>query len=128
MFEAMMQRFQEDTSRYLYLMQVISRNDAATAGGGLQGQGQDSGGPALHPARGDGNGNRPPRGVTTSVDDLEESFQRRKRRELEQARMAGAGDRQPVQRVVRTSAKVGRNDPCPCGSDKKYKKCCGVNS
>jgi preprotein translocase subunit SecA len=128
MFEAMMQRFQEDTSRYLYLMQVISRNDAATAGGGLQGQGQDSGGPALHPARGDGNGNRPPRGVTTSVDDLEESFQRRKRRELEQARMAGAGDRQPVQRVVRTSAKVGRNDPCPCGSGKKYKKCCGVNS
>ena len=23
--------------------------------------------------------------------------------------------------------KVGRNDPCPCGSGKKYKKCCGVN-
>jgi preprotein translocase subunit SecA len=128
MFEAMMQRFQEDTARYLYLMQVISRNDASAAavGGGLQGQ--DNGGPAIHPAGSDGNGNRPPRGVTTSVDDLEESFQRRKRRELEQARMAGAGDRQPVQRVVRTSAKVGRNDPCPCGSGKKYKKCCGVNS
>jgi uncharacterized protein YecA (UPF0149 family) len=29
---------------------------------------------------------------------------------------------------VRTSAKVGRNDPCPCGSGKKYKKCCGVNA
>lgn len=25
----------------------------------------------------------------------------------------------------RTEAKVGRNDPCPCGSGKKYKKCCG---
>jgi SEC-C motif-containing protein len=25
----------------------------------------------------------------------------------------------------RTAAKVGRNDPCPCGSGKKYKKCCG---
>ena len=24
-------------------------------------------------------------------------------------------------------AKVGRNEPCPCGSGKKYKKCCGVN-
>jgi preprotein translocase subunit SecA len=126
MFETMMQRFQEDTSRYLYLMQIITRNDAsAAAAGGSPGQ---NGGPALHPAGSDGNGNRPPRGVTTSVDDLEESFQRRKRRELEQARMAGAGDRQPVQRVVRTSAKVGRNDPCPCGSGKKYKKCCGVNS
>jgi hypothetical protein len=30
----------------------------------------------------------------------------------------------PVSR--RTSAKVGRNDPCPCGSGKKYKKCCGA--
>jgi uncharacterized protein YecA (UPF0149 family) len=25
----------------------------------------------------------------------------------------------------RSSPKVGRNDPCPCGSGKKYKKCCG---
>ena len=27
--------------------------------------------------------------------------------------------------VVRSSPKVGRNDPCPCGSGKKYKHCCG---
>jgi tetratricopeptide (TPR) repeat protein len=27
--------------------------------------------------------------------------------------------------IIRTSPKVGRNDPCPCGSGKKYKKCCG---
>ncbi|MDD2401121.1 MAG: SEC-C metal-binding domain-containing protein, partial [Clostridia bacterium] len=27
----------------------------------------------------------------------------------------------------RTEPKVGRNDPCPCGSGKKYKKCCGAN-
>ena len=27
--------------------------------------------------------------------------------------------------VVRTAPKVGRNDPCPCGSGKKYKQCCG---
>ncbi|HIE15955.1 MAG TPA: hypothetical protein EYP69_03415 [Bacteroidales bacterium] len=26
---------------------------------------------------------------------------------------------------VRTEKKVGRNDPCPCGSGKKYKNCCG---
>ena len=25
------------------------------------------------------------------------------------------------------SDKIGRNDPCPCGSGKKYKKCCGTN-
>ena len=29
--------------------------------------------------------------------------------------------------VVRKTQKVGRNDPCPCGSGKKYKKCCGMN-
>jgi preprotein translocase subunit SecA len=28
---------------------------------------------------------------------------------------------------VRTGPKVGRNDPCPCGSGKKYKHCCGRN-
>ena len=33
------------------------------------------------------------------------------------------GDRQGP--VVRETAKVGRNEPCPCGSEKKYKKCCG---
>ena len=76
----------------------------------------------------DGNGSHPPKAVATSMDDLEEAFQRRKRRELDQARMAGAGDRQPVQQVVRGAAKVGRNDPCPCGSGKKYKKCCGANA
>jgi preprotein translocase subunit SecA len=28
-------------------------------------------------------------------------------------------------KIVRNENKVGRNDPCPCGSGKKYKKCCG---
>jgi len=28
--------------------------------------------------------------------------------------------------IKRSSQKVQRNDPCPCGSGKKYKKCCGV--
>jgi SEC-C motif-containing protein len=32
---------------------------------------------------------------------------------------------QPVQ-AVRQGPKIGRNDPCPCGSGKKFKKCCGV--
>ena len=30
--------------------------------------------------------------------------------------------------TVRKEKKVGRNDPCPCGSGKKYKKCCGKNA
>jgi preprotein translocase subunit SecA len=31
-----------------------------------------------------------------------------------------------VQQVVRAQEKVGRNDPCPCGSGKKFKKCHGA--
>ncbi len=30
-------------------------------------------------------------------------------------------------KTVRNTQKIGRNDPCPCGSGKKYKKCCGKN-
>jgi preprotein translocase subunit SecA len=120
MFEAMMRRSQEETVRYLYLMQVFERSE-----GPPPGRPAIAGQPAAVPG-GDGNG-RQPRNVSTSMDELEEAFQRKKRRELEQARMAGAGDRQPVQQVVRGAAKVGRNDPCPCGSGKKYKKCCGVD-
>ena len=30
--------------------------------------------------------------------------------------------------VVNNGPKVGRNDPCPCGSGKKYKNCCGKNA
>ena len=30
--------------------------------------------------------------------------------------------------TVREEPKIGRNDPCPCGSGKKYKKCCGKGS
>jgi preprotein translocase subunit SecA len=118
MFEAMMERFEEETVRYLYLMQIIEAPRRAPQ-------------PALSPGDGNGDaaaafttGSRRDR-ATTSMDDMEEAFQRRKRRELEQARMAGAGEQGTVQQVVRGD-KVGRNDPCPCGSGKKYKKCCGA--
>ncbi|MCK4231873.1 SEC-C domain-containing protein [candidate division WOR-3 bacterium] len=35
-----------------------------------------------------------------------------------------AGQSQGRQKPVKVKKKVGRNDPCPCGSGKKYKKCC----
>ncbi len=135
MFEAMMQRFQEDTVRYLYLMQILERpRDPGGPGSpgdgssgpqpGPAGPGPESGVPAQH--GGDGNGRRPPKMVSTSADELEEAFMRRKRRELEQARMAGGGETPQVQQVVRGQEKVGRNDPCPCGSGKKFKKCHGA--
>jgi preprotein translocase subunit SecA len=133
MFEEMMKKFQEETVRYLYLMQILERPADGGPEGGPggppsgpgrpHGQSPDAGVPLLR-SGGGGNG-RPPRQVATSVDDLEEAFQRKKRRELEQARMAGGGEQKTVQQVVRGAEKVGRNDPCPCGSGKKYKKCHG---
>ena len=43
----------------------------------------------------------------------------------EKARIISSNPPPPVT-VIREQAKVGRNDPCPCGSGKKYKKCCGT--
>ncbi len=38
---------------------------------------------------------------------------------------AATGKTKPI---VNPGSKIGRNDPCPCGSGKKYKKCCGKDS
>ena len=38
-----------------------------------------------------------------------------------------AGEDTPKRKPVKSEKKVGRNDPCPCGSGKKYKQCCGKN-
>jgi preprotein translocase subunit SecA len=126
MFAAMLQRFQEETVRYLYLMQVIGPEEPAPVptttlplqgGDGNDGQQVNpTGGPVQRRAR------------ATSMDDLEAEFQRKKKRELEQARMAGAGEAQKVQQVVRSSEKIKPNDPCYCGSGKKFKKCHGIDS
>ena len=37
-----------------------------------------------------------------------------------------SGETIPPKPFVREAPKVGRNEPCPCGSGKKYKKCCGL--
>ena len=41
----------------------------------------------------------------------------------QQSQMANEGE--AIKTIIRDKPKVGRNDPCPCGSGKKYKKCCG---
>ncbi|MCA9901575.1 MAG: SEC-C domain-containing protein [Anaerolineales bacterium] len=53
-------------------------------------------------------------------DEAEQAEQKRLAREREQQRASRIRAAQP-----RTEPKVGRNDPCPCGSGKKYKKCHG---
>ncbi len=60
----------------------------------------------------------------------EEIRELEKQREREERRMVlGRGEEggdEPKKPVRRTQKKVGRNSPCPCGSGKKYKKCCGA--
>ena len=115
MFEQMMQRFQEDTARYLFHMQLVETSPAAAATASADGNGDQPAAP-------------PRKRASTSIDELEAQFQRRKKRELQEARMAGSNGNTAPQQVVRGQAKVGRNDPCPCGSGKKYKKCHGAGT
>lgn len=52
-------------------------------------------------------------------------IEQRREKELEELDLRGAGDTSQGQ-VQRISDRVGRNEPCSCGSGKKYKKCCGA--
>jgi preprotein translocase subunit SecA len=55
---------------------------------------------------------------------IEELEAQRQKKQAELSYSHGEGDEKPAT-VRRADKKVGRNDPCPCGSGKKYKKCCG---
>jgi len=48
-----------------------------------------------------------------------------KHKEQEDLQYAGGEEQPKKQPIRRKTPKIGRNDPCPCGSGKKYKKCCG---
>ena len=48
-----------------------------------------------------------------------------KREQVAKPAQEGFGSDGTIQNKPRSVKKVGRNDPCPCGSGKKYKKCCG---
>ena len=56
----------------------------------------------------------------------QEDVRREERRQLQMNYNRGEGS--SGAQTVRRGRKVGRNDPCPCGSGKKFKKCCGVNA
>jgi preprotein translocase subunit SecA len=132
MFEAMMMKFQEDTARFLFRMQILGPDGQPLDGGVPQPRGPVPPAPpvasAARPPAGDG----APREIeihtrkpSTTIDELEKEFHRKKEKELAAASRQGGGDSsQPSQR--RTGEKVGRNDLCPCGSGKKYKKCHGA--
>ncbi len=57
----------------------------------------------------------------------EEEGVRKQRIQPKQSVRYNRGEGPEINQPVTRGKKVGRNDPCPCGSGKKYKKCCGVN-
>ncbi len=68
-----------------------------------------------------------------SPEQIAEQRRARERQSAQMSRLARSGPAKvtpnrtgPPPTVVRSGEKVGRNDPCPCGSGKKYKKCCGA--
>jgi preprotein translocase subunit SecA len=156
MFEGMMLRFQEDTVRHLFRMQIIgpdgtpieTAEQLATAQAHAQSlaQAQEAqaqqelaSGPvanALPASSSTPNAPArqpipfPSRAPSTTIDALEREFQKKKQRELEQARSVGAPSTADTNGAAprRTGEKVGRNDKCPCGSGKKFKQCHGAES
>jgi preprotein translocase subunit SecA len=61
----------------------------------------------------------------STVLDITRNIHRKKEREMSALQFAG-GEASSKPQTVTNAAKVGRNDPCPCGSGKKYKKCHGA--
>ena len=111
LFQDMKGRIDEETVRYLFWLKAASE-DAAPA---VRRPAQRRAAPTTFSGSGEGGG-----GFFGSAQD---------------ASRAGAptpartgGDDAPVKTIRREEPKVGRNDPCPCGSGKKYKKCHGAQA
>ncbi|MDP9339886.1 MAG: preprotein translocase subunit SecA [Acidobacteriota bacterium] len=132
MFEDMMARIDNETIRYLFHIQVQQGEPGQQPPPQMTEQRPEPPRPprpgaqsamasaAARASSGDGEG----RHLPSVARDLERK-QARQQRDLQyQTGPAQAEAPKPV----RAAAKVGRNDPCPCGSGKKYKKCHGVNA
>jgi preprotein translocase subunit SecA len=139
MFEAMMLRFQEDTSRHLFRMQIIGPDGTPVETAEQLARIQSAtlpatplpGTPTPPPAAESPRQPAPAsnRAPSTTIDALEREFHKKKQRELDLARAASSASADTNGNAPRAAgAKVGRNDECPCGSGKKYKKCHGANA
>ncbi len=125
-FETMMNRFEEETLKFLFHLQPPD-------GGGAAAERAQShtfevrDGDEPEPVGVGANGAAKASTMEATIDEFTRDVRRKKERELAQVSMAGAGDQAAgaVKQVLK-GKKVGRNDPCPCGSGKKYKKCCGA--
>jgi preprotein translocase subunit SecA len=122
LFQDMMDRIEDETVRYLFFLQ-ITRDDERRPG------------PVMPFPEDDGIEREEPEpepvsvqqraAAQSSLQDFTRNIQRKKERELAELQFVGGDGGAGTKTVVRGD-KVGRNDPCPCGSGKKYKKCHGA--
>ena len=145
LFQDMMDRIEDETIRYLFFLQVTSSGGPGAGPGGGSGDGDGSGGgggrprPILpfSPDEEDeeeesdeealvGASSDQRRAAQATVQDFTRNIQRKKEKEMAELQFAGGSGTSVEKKQAISDKKAGRNDPCPCGSGKKYKKCCGA--
>jgi len=120
LFEAMRDRIEDDTCKLLFFM---------TAGPVEEASEEEAFNPLAEPVLSGQPSQATLEARQSAQNSLEEftrTVQRKKERELAAVSMAASGTPEPTQQILK-GKQVGRNDACPCGSGKKYKKCCGAN-
>ena len=129
LFEDLMARIDNETVRYLFHVQVQVDGQPSQGGEGTgtpqsPPQGPASPRPLAAAASAAARVAEAPAQLPSFAREMERKQQRQEKELQYQTGAAQAEAPKPV----RAGAKVGRNDPCPCGSGKKYKKCHGANS
>ena len=123
LFEDMMTRIDNETIRYLFHIQMQQGEQPPPPGGGQPAPPQTPRPRADAAAASAAARASEPQHLPSVAREIERRQQRQQRDLQYQTGPAQAETPKPV----RAGAKVGRNDPCPCGSGKKYKKCHGAN-
>ena len=132
LFEDMMARIDNETIRYLFHIQMQQNEQPPQGQGGQppqprspQGKPPRTGGARAAVASAAARAEEPaPARLPAFAREMERKQERQQKELQYQTGPAQAEAPKPV----RAGAKVGRNDPCPCGSGKKYKKCHGANA
>jgi preprotein translocase subunit SecA len=124
MFQDMMERIEDETIRYLYFMRIESGNVPLPYPEPEQEieEYADETEPEITPAQIE----EQRRQAQQSVLDLTRNIHRKKDRELAELQFTGGDGAGQPKTVNNKGPKVGRNELCPCGSGKKYKKCHGA--
>jgi len=121
LFEAMWDRIEDESVRYLFFLQVADDRRPALPLSPEEEAEEEEAEVETVPAV----SAEQRQAAQTSMLDFTRNIQRKKEREMAELQFVGGGSSSTTRAPVR-SAKVGRNEPCPCGSGKKYKKCCGA--